>query len=361
MGFFDLLKGKRQEDDESELQQGMPTFEDQQRVQSGTFPDPQILQTSTLLPQNLKELHENVLGSFMKVKEDIHSHNQWLQHLHVAHESVKKDHEQHVRETREHISQIYKWTDYLHQHTKKQQKDLKELENHLRDTISIYNEHIIQLYNKHHQLASETEKIRHETAVAFAAQQKEIQSAVKQEILIEMENTLRNAIDLEKEHFELTFSKRMKPQIEEALFTKLKEELNTSIKTSSEKNKQDLKTELTQFQKETLIAQQPIESMHLAQVTQKQEVEQQTPFFSKQHLTNPEIKLLNYLFNQTDPANYSNIAVKTGNSVNTVRVNMNLLKKKGFVEDHTLPTGVKLFSVKNKEKIKRMYNLEVIH
>jgi hypothetical protein len=39
---------------------------------------------------------------------------------------------------------------------------------------------------------------------------------------------------------------------------------------------------------------------------------------------------------------------------------MNTLKKKGFVEESTLPSGVKLFSVTNKEKVKKMYNVSVL-
>jgi hypothetical protein len=39
---------------------------------------------------------------------------------------------------------------------------------------------------------------------------------------------------------------------------------------------------------------------------------------------------------------------------------MNSLKKKGFVEESTLPSGVKLFSVTNKEKIKKIYNVQVL-
>ncbi|MGM5482758.1 MAG: winged helix-turn-helix domain-containing protein [Nanobdellota archaeon] len=77
-------------------------------------------------------------------------------------------------------------------------------------------------------------------------------------------------------------------------------------------------------------------------------------------LTNPETKLLNILMNEKDPISYSRIAENTGNSINTVRVVMNNLKKKGVVEENVLPNGQKLFSAKNKEKIKKIYNLSKI-
>ncbi|MFW6383213.1 MAG: winged helix-turn-helix domain-containing protein [Nanoarchaeota archaeon] len=74
-------------------------------------------------------------------------------------------------------------------------------------------------------------------------------------------------------------------------------------------------------------------------------------------LTNPENRLLNLLLSQADPISYSKIAELTGNSINTVRVVMNNLKKKGFVEENVLPNGGKLFNVMNKEKIRKLYNI----
>jgi len=75
-------------------------------------------------------------------------------------------------------------------------------------------------------------------------------------------------------------------------------------------------------------------------------------------LTNPEQKLLNLMLSESDPISYSSVAEKTGNSVNTVRVIMNSLKKRGLVEENVLPSGVKLFSALNKEKIKKLYNIK---
>jgi Fe2+ or Zn2+ uptake regulation protein len=77
-------------------------------------------------------------------------------------------------------------------------------------------------------------------------------------------------------------------------------------------------------------------------------------------LANPEQKLLNLLISESEPLTYAKVSQLTGHSINTVRVNMNSLKKKGFVEESTLPSGVKLFSVTNKEKIKKIYNVQVL-
>jgi hypothetical protein len=74
-------------------------------------------------------------------------------------------------------------------------------------------------------------------------------------------------------------------------------------------------------------------------------------------LSNPEQKLLNLLLSESDPVGYSHIAEKTGNSINTVRVLMSGLKKRGLVEEHVLPSGQKLWNAANKERVKKLYNL----
>jgi biotin operon repressor len=74
-------------------------------------------------------------------------------------------------------------------------------------------------------------------------------------------------------------------------------------------------------------------------------------------LSNPEMSLVSFLFDSENPVSYSQISEKTGKSVNTVRVYMNQLKNKGFVDESSLPNGVKLFSLKHKAKVKKLYNL----
>ena len=90
----------------------------------------------------------------------------------------------------------------------------------------------------------------------------------------------------------------------------------------------------------------------------KTEIQRETNYGNL--LTNPELKLLNMLFSETEPVSYSHLSNKTGQSINTIRVNMNTLKKKSLVEENLLPNGVKLFNLKNKERIKKMYNVSII-
>lgn len=81
------------------------------------------------------------------------------------------------------------------------------------------------------------------------------------------------------------------------------------------------------------------------------------PDVSFEALSNPEKWLAGVLFNTETPLSYSQIAEKTGKTVNTVRVYMNQLKFKGFVEESTLPNGTKIFSLRHKAKVKKLYNL----
>lgn len=81
------------------------------------------------------------------------------------------------------------------------------------------------------------------------------------------------------------------------------------------------------------------------------------PEVSFEALSNPEKWLAGVLFNTETPLSYSQIVEKTGKTINTVRVYMNQLKFKGFVEESTLPNGTKIFSLRHKAKVKKLYNL----
>jgi hypothetical protein len=82
-----------------------------------------------------------------------------------------------------------------------------------------------------------------------------------------------------------------------------------------------------------------------------------TPDTSFDALSNPEKWLAGVLFNTETPLSYMQIAEKTGKTINTVRVYMNQLKFKGFIDESTLPNGTKIFSLRHKAKVKKLYNL----
>lgn len=99
------------------------------------------------------------------------------------------------------------------------------------------------------------------------------------------------------------------------------------------------------------------EEAHVNNVSNVSNVKQITPepFFDS--LSNPEKWLVGVLFNAEAPLSYSQIAERTGKTMNTIRVYMNQLKFKGFIDESTLPNGVKLFSLRHKAKVKKLYNL----
>lgn len=101
----------------------------------------------------------------------------------------------------------------------------------------------------------------------------------------------------------------------------------------------------------------PVERPSLTYQEETPKEQESGAALQKHALTNPENVLLNLLLTESDPIGYTKIAEKTGKSINTVRVVMNSLKKKGFVEENLLPSGEKLFNAKNKERIKKIYNI----
>ncbi|MBW3017061.1 hypothetical protein KY316_01710, partial [Candidatus Woesearchaeota archaeon] len=77
-------------------------------------------------------------------------------------------------------------------------------------------------------------------------------------------------------------------------------------------------------------------------------------------LSNPLKTLLNFMISVGEPLPYQVIAERMGKSKITVRVNMNRLKNRGLVEEIVTPSGIKMFSASNKERVKKLYNVEVI-
>lgn len=86
------------------------------------------------------------------------------------------------------------------------------------------------------------------------------------------------------------------------------------------------------------------------------EIEISTP----KDLPNPLKLLLNFLISTGEPMSYQQIAEKMGKSKITVRVNMSWLKKRGLVEEYSTPNGTKLFSASNRERVKKLYNVQVL-
>ena len=115
--------------------------------------------------------------------------------------------------------------------------------------------------------------------------------------------------------------------------------------------KADLKREV-----EVFIADSKLEEP-IINVDNANNVNNITPELNYDGLTNPEKWLVGVLFNAETPLSYAQVVEKTGKTVSTVRVYMNQLKMKGFIEESALPNGIKIFSLKHKAKVKKLYNL----
>lgn len=318
----------------------------------------------------LKTLHQNVLESFKKVKSDIETQMQWVTYLHQGHQEIKDKHESHVRETKEHIARLHRWVEFLQYNTQKHQRSMGELEQHVRNAVTNYNEHIVQLYNKYNELLTEAEKTKAMVHAKFSTHKEELSKQLREELNLEIQKVLKNVVELDLNHRELAISKRVKSQVEDAVKVELldfvKGNIQENISKKFEEHKvtqQDQHHTQNHIHQNTHLSEQPVLVTYKSLAQEQERIDEHSPlqFLGQQHLTNPEKKLLSLLFNEADPLGYQQISTKTGHSINTVRVNMNLLKKKGFVEENALPNGVKLFNLKNKEKIKRMYSLEVMH
>jgi hypothetical protein len=82
-------------------------------------------------------------------------------------------------------------------------------------------------------------------------------------------------------------------------------------------------------------------------------------YTTESELTNPEKELLNLLFNENKPMTYEVIAKKLNKSVNSVRVYMNSLRvKKQIIDEFLTPNGSKVFSIKNSELVKTLFNIK---
>jgi hypothetical protein len=119
--------------------------------------------------------------------------------------------------------------------------------------------------------------------------------------------------------------------------------------------KKEILKEVEVFMNET--RQKPSESRPINNISNVNNVNRimPDPFFDS--LSNPEKWLVGVLFNSETPLSYTQIVERTGKTSNTIRVYMNQLKFKGFIDESTLPNGVKLFSLRHKAKVKKLYNL----
>lgn len=287
-------------------------------------------------PAKLQSMKANLFATFSNLKDNLETQNKWINYLHTTVNEMKTSHDSHKLGTTVHIEKIHtnidnvhKWIDHLHQNSKQQSEQIKALEQAFKTAIDKYNQHIIELYKLLH---AKNEALSHD-----------LKKDMKNELLMELQSHMLEHRNYVKEGI--------------GSFNSKLDSLSKAIDVHK-KEFQDHKKEMELKAKATVLA--PIQAP--AQPFPKEVVKEvvKEMVYTQLPLTNPEQKLLNLLFTEHDPVAYTHLSSKTGHSVNTIRVNMNILKKKGLIEEHLLPNGVKLFNLKNKEKVKKMYNLQHI-
>ena len=314
-----------------------------------------------LANKRIHAMHNHVSDAFSSVQNQfstIHTHlstvtaeinkqKEWLKYLHQNHLSLHNQHTDHKDGTKGEMQQLNSWITYLHKSMQKQEKQIGEIQKAVEQTTKQYDQHFSQVYN---QLEKTHKKASEKPAVQVI--EKEIDhDALAQRIL--------QQLNLDVQAIQTNIKQAVKQDVYDELLATMSEEHNKH-KEAVEQTLASMQQQEDAFQDQSV--QQPVVQQAVSQANQLQYQSQiETPSIAwASQMTNPEQKLLNLLISEADPMTYTKVSQLTGHSINTIRVNMNSLKKKGFVEESTLPSGVKLFSVTNKEKIKKMYNVSVL-
>ena len=283
--------------------------------------------------KKIETIKLQLANSFTNIRKDIELQNKWINFLNQNHSQLKHHHDTHKEVTLKQMENVASWIKHLNDNTKQHEMRVLDLEKHIQKAFKLYNDHLLEIHKKLAILSQQQSQIQNQSINV---------ETIKKEAVNETLVSLEHSLNSIKRHFadELKqMDDSLKHQNDQMLA--MKKELTDLLALPLKQTKEDPKQQFAQ----------PLPQ----QITQ-----QYVPQYSYDLLTNPEKKLLSLLFNETEPMTYEVISHKTGHSINTVRVNMNVLKKKGVIEEHMLPSGVKLFALSNKEKIKKMYNLEVI-
>jgi hypothetical protein len=257
------------------------------------------------LQKKLNSFTDAVISSFNNVKQDINLQNQWISHLHSTHSDLRNQHDSHKTLTSAELDKVKAWINHLYESSKKQEKSMEELKLRMNEAFTAYNKHIIELYKQEKRENIDIKALKEE---------------VRRDIMPDLSKVMHEQSQLVHQ---MIYDHRV-------LTTGQIDEANKHLGLISQK----------------------IDSLpHIKEI-------QMVPKPSL--LTYPEQKLLNFLLNEADPVTYEQVAQKTGHSINTVRVIMNSLKKRNLIEEHLLPSGIKLFNAHNKERIKKIYNIDLL-
>ncbi len=167
---------------------------------------------------------------------------------------------------------------------------------------------------------------------------------------IEYLNSSNTGLKEEINELRRSFRKKLREDFES--YHKILEEYLTFKLKEAEKSKESLKEEVIEELKSEIKKQ--LDTSNQKSIEKVVEVSEKDSYV----LTNPERELLTLLFNESKPLTYDQIALKLNKSINSVRVYMNALKvKKPIIEEFVAPNGAKVFSIKNSEMVKTLFNI----
>jgi hypothetical protein len=203
---------------------------------------------------------------------------------------------------------LHKYANYIHNSNAKHKKKILEQIDNLVNWVDYFNKNHLELKQEVTDLKLSLRKqLRHD----FEVYHKTLEQHM--------------ALKLEQESMK-------KEQIKEQIFNEIMQELFRQ----NEKKQQGITNEYND---------KPINNI--------------THYVNNDTLTNSEKELLNLLFNENKPLTYENISKKMNRSVNTIRVYMNSLKsKKQIIDEFITPKGTKIFSIKNSEMVKTLFNIK---
>ena len=275
---------------------------------------------------------DSVYETFSHIKQDLSHQRQWVNYLHKLHSALRFSHDQHKDVTIKNIDDMKRWIVYLNKRMERQEKYMKEVSEYLKSNHEVQKQHHEHISKKVQTLTStDTEKILDE--LKDKIDRANMMTKEQMQGLENRQNTYQEHIEKLNDKHSLALKTIDKLQ-------KRHEESQKAIQKLQERHNETL-SNVDRLQE------------GIADIRSKP-----APLISSESLTNPEQKLLNLLMNEQNPVNYATVAEKTGNSINTVRVIMNNLKKRGLVQENILPSGVKLFSATDKEKVKKLYNIK---
>jgi hypothetical protein len=294
----------------------------------------EVTEHNDVIHNKLTHFKDVVVNSFTNLKQDINVQRQWIVYLNNIHSTLNNAHDKHKALTKKDLNDLKRWINHLNDNSTKHEKNVSILEKNIKQIMVAYNQNFIELHDKINKSMIEEQKV------------KELIMTDVKSLIKDQSDDMRKKI--EEKHVKVYDLIEEKQKKVEHLINEKQDHVKQLIDEKHDKTNKHILEQFDVINEKVKVIKrdklvQPIEPM--IQVNSMQ-------------LTNPEQKLINLLMAQADPVSYSLIAEKTGNSINTVRVIMNNLKKKGLVDENVLPSGVKLFSATNKEKIKKLYNID---